>query len=125
MVRPGNEATKSPTFITTPSSSSWVLPVTSTHPASDRASTTLSWDRKRMPLSTPVVAEIAAMVMASTARPICAASPTGTPKSSLRPMLRKTTPMPRLVATPKMVPSTAAVSTACPRTPSMRLPKIG
>ena len=33
--------------------------------------------------------------------------------------------MPRLVATPKTVPSTAAVSTAWPSTPSIRLPKTG
>ena len=125
IVRPGNEATKSPTFITTPSSSSWVLPVTSTHAARVSARMTLSCERNRMPLSTPVVAEMAAIVIASTASPIWAPIPTGTPKSSLRPMLRKTTPMPRLVATPKMVPRTAAVSTAWPSAPSIRLPKIG
>ncbi len=124
-VRPGNEATKSPTFITTPSTSISVRPVTSTQPASDRASSTLSWDRNRMPLSTPVVAEMAAMTTAIVARAICAPRPTGTPKSSLSPMLRKTTPIPRLVATPNTVPRTAAVSTAWPRTPSIRRPKMG
>ena len=78
-----------------------------------------------MPLSTPVVAETAAIATASTTRAICAPRPTGTPKSRFRPWLRKTTPMPRDVATPKMVPSTAAVSTVWPSAPSIRRPKIG
>ena len=78
-----------------------------------------------MPLSTPVVAEIAAITTASTIRAICAPRPTGTPNRMFSPWLRNTTPMPRLVATPKIVPSTAAVSTVCPSAPSMRRPKIG
>ena len=78
-----------------------------------------------MPLSTPVVAEIAATVTASSARAACAPVPTGTPKMTLSPTLRKTTPMPRLVATPKIVPRTAAVSTAWPSGPLTRLPKTG
>ena len=42
------------------------LPVTSTRTrARPRARITLSWERNRMPLSTPVVAEIAAIVTAS------------------------------------------------------------
>jgi hypothetical protein len=76
-------------------------------------------------LSTPVVAETAAIVTARTASPIWAPVPTGTPKAWFSPTLRKTTPMPRLVATPKTVPSTAAVSTTWPSGPSTRLPKIG
>ncbi len=67
IVLAGKVRTKSPTFITTALSRNDVRPVTSTQPASARARITLSWDRSRMPLSTPVVADTAATVTARTA----------------------------------------------------------
>lgn len=46
---------------------------------------TLSSLSRRMPLSTPDVAEIVATMTDSTMRPICAALPWGMPKSVLSP----------------------------------------
>ncbi len=125
MVREGKLVTKSPTFITMASSRKAVLPSTKTQAARPMAIRTLICESRRMPLSTPVVAEMVAMITAKAMSPICAALPSGMPNSRFRPKLSWTTPMPRLVATPKMVPSTAAVSTVWPKAPSMRLPKIG
>lgn len=78
-----------------------------------------------MPLSTPVSAEIVATPTASTTRRAWAVSPWSTPSMMSRPTLSMTTPMPRLVATPKMVPTTVATSTASPAAPLMRLPSSG
>ena len=125
IVLAGKLVAKSPTLATMALRIKLVLPVTRIQPARPRANRTLSWDRNRMPLSTPVVAETAAMTTARMASAICAPVPTDTPKSRLRPTLRNTTPMPSEVATPKIVPRTAAVSTACPTGPSIRRPRMG
>ncbi len=100
-------------------------PVTSTKTASRMASSTLSWEIRLMPLSTPLTAEIVAMTTAITINEIWTARPCGRPNTMSRPTFRLTTPMPRDVATPKIVPSTAAVSAACPIGPSTRLPMSG
>ena len=78
-----------------------------------------------MPFSTPVTAESVAMPIASTTRAIWTGSPTERPKTTSRPTLRLTTPMPSEVATPKIVPRMAAVSAAVPMGPLIRLPMIG
>ena len=78
-----------------------------------------------MPLSMPETAETVATATASVSSPNWAASPWGMPKSLFSPTLRPTTPMPSEVATPKIVPSTAAMSTPCPMGPLIRLPNKG
>ena len=67
--------TKSPTFMMIAFSKKSVRPVISTQPDSATANTTLSWERKRMPLLIPEVAEIVATKTASTTSAICAGSP--------------------------------------------------
>ena len=68
-VMPGNMLMKSPTFMVAARSRNAVSPNTRTQPASTSASTTLSWLRMRMPLSTPDVADTIATRTATTTRP--------------------------------------------------------
>ena len=112
-------------FITIARRRNAVSPVTSTHTARKTASSTLSWDRTRMPRSMPVTAETVAAKTASRMSRVWAVRPCGMPNRMSRPTLSMTTPMPRVVATPKMVPSTVAMSTASPIGPLMRRPMRG
>ena len=61
---------KSPTLPTSESIRKAVLPVMRTHRASPMARTTLMLDSMRTPRSTPVVAEIVAMMTLSAMSPI-------------------------------------------------------
>ena len=122
---PGNIVTKSPMFITMERSRKVVLPVNSAQPARTTASATFSCERLRMPLSTPVVAEMVARTTARTTRAVWAPRPWGIPKRMFNPTLSITTPIPSDVATPKIVPITVAMSTECPMSPRTRLPKRG
>ena len=78
-----------------------------------------------MPFSTPLTAEAVAITTARMISALCTASPCGRSKTTFNPTLRLTTPMPSDVATPKIVPSTAAVSVAWPMGPSTRFPISG
>ncbi len=121
----GNRLRTSPTFCTMASMRKLVRPANSTKSMSAMEQSTLSSDRRRIPFSTPVSTETAAMITDRAMRQACTARPSGIPNMKSKPKLSWATPMPSVVAMPKIVPRTAAMSTAWTMGPWMRLPKIG
>ena len=78
-----------------------------------------------IPAQVGLVILAVAMATARITSPTCAGIPWSIPKRICKPTLSCTTPIPRVVATPKMVPRMAAPSMVCPSGPSSLSPKIG
>ena len=85
IIIPGKREKKSPMFWTRALSSWWVCPEKSTHSISVIASSTLSSERRRMPLSTPETVETIVMPTASAIRAICTAIEFGIPNRAESP----------------------------------------
>lgn len=87
--------------------------------------TTFSSESRRIPFSTPETVEMVTTTAASTISAAWTPRVASMSNSRLSPKETKTAPMPRVVAIPKTVPTTAAVCTVSPAAPWARLPMIG
>ncbi len=121
----GKRESVSPMLVIIPSKRNEVLPATSTNTISAMHSSTFSSESRRMPFSTPVSTEIVAISTAMTIRMICHMVFSGMSNMKFSPKFSWATPMPSEVAMPKIVPSIAAMSTACPIQPWIRSPSSG
>ena len=102
-----------------------VDPMTNRNKRSEKLSTRLACESRRMPPSRPAMTEAIAVAVTVAMTTKCSQVPFSSPNTVFRPALICRAPIASEAATPKRVPMTAKMSIAWPIGPLIRSPNSG